>query len=81
MNKNTVLFVTEILLGCASAIANFTLSIVNPSVGIIISNSTALLTSTAILITNECISKLKMRYTKLGDWINVITLLYEKTLK
>ena len=25
-------------------------------------------------------SKLKIRYTKLRDWINVITLLYEKTL-
>ena len=40
-----------------------------------------MLTSIAILITNEYISKLKRRYTKLGDWINVITLLYEKTLK
>ena len=27
------------------------------------------------------ISKLKVRYIKLGDWINVIALLYEKTLK
>ena len=44
-------------------------------------SSTALLTSLAILITNEYISKLKIRYTKLRDWINVITLLYEKTLK
>ena len=26
-------------------------------------------------------SKLNLRYTKLGDWNNVITLLYEKTLK
>ena len=40
-----------------------------------------MLTSSAILITNEYISKLKIRYTKLRDWINVITLLYEKTLK
>ena len=39
------------------------------------------MTSIAILITNEYISKLKIRYTKLRDWINVITLLYEKTLK
>ena len=53
----------------------------NPGAGIIISSGTALLTSIAILITNEYISKLKIRYTKLGDWINVITLLYEKTLK
>ena len=35
----------------------------------------------AILITNEYIKKMKVRYTKLRDWINVITLLYEKILK
>ena len=35
----------------------------------------------AIIITNEYSSNLKIRYTKLGDWINVNTLLYEKTLK
>ena len=57
------------------------MSLINPGAGIIISSSTALLTSIAILITNEYISKLKIRYTKLRDWINVITLLYEKTLK
>ena len=57
------------------------MGLINPSVGIVISSSTALLTSIAILITNEYISKLKIRYTKLRDWINVITLLYEKTLK
>ena len=57
------------------------MGLINPGAGIIISSSTALLTSIAILITNEYISKLKIRYTKLRDWINVITLLYEKTLK
>ena len=57
------------------------MGLVNPGAGIIISSSTALLTSIAILITNEYISKLKIRYTKLRDWINVITLLFEKTLK
>ena len=56
------------------------MSLINPGAGIIISSSTALLTSIALLITNEYISKLKIRYTILGDWINVITLLYEKTL-
>ena len=55
--------------------------LINPGAGIIISSSTALLTSIAILISNEYISKLKISYTKLRDWINVITLLYEKTLK
>ena len=36
--------------------------------------------SVAGLITNEYCSKLEMRYTKLRDWIEVTTLLYEKTL-
>ena len=56
------------------------MSLFNPGAGIIISSSTALLTSIAILITNEYISNLKIRYTKLRHWIIVITLLYEKTL-
>ena len=55
--------------------------LINQGAGIIISSSTTLLTSIAILITNEYISKLKIRYTKLRDWINVITLVCEKTLK
>ena len=57
------------------------MALINPGAGIVISSSTALLTSIAILITNEFISKLKVRYTKLRDWINIITLLYEKTLR
>ena len=57
------------------------MSLRNPSIGIVLTSSTVLLTSITILITNEYISKLKIRYTKLRDWINVITLLYEKTLK
>ena len=56
------------------------MSLPNPSIGIVLTSSTALLTSLAILITNEYISKLKLRYTKLWDWINFITILYEKTL-
>ena len=69
------------MIGSRSAISTSTLGLINPAAGIIISSSTALLTSIAILITNEYISKLKIRYTKLRDWINVILLLYEKTLK
>ena len=57
------------------------MGLINPGAGIIISSSTALLTSIAILTTNEYISKLKIRYTKLKDWINVITLMYEKNFK
>ena len=79
--KKILLIITEILVGSASAVGSSTMGLINPGVGIVVSSSTALLTSIAILITNEYISKLKIRYTKLRDWINVITLLYEKTLK
>ena len=79
--KKILLIITEILIGSGSVIGTSTMGLRNPSVGIFISSSTALLTSIAILITNEYISKLKIRYTKLRDWINVITLLYEKTIK
>ena len=63
-----------------SAISTSPMSLINPSIGIVLNSSTAILTSLAILITNEYISKLKLRYTKLRDWINFITILYEKTL-
>ena len=56
-----------------------TMSLLNPSIGIVLTSSTALLTSLAILIANECFSKLELRYTKLRDWIKFITILYEKT--
>ena len=75
------MIVTEILVGSASAVGSSTTELFIPGSGIMISSSTALLTRFAILITNEYISKLKIRYTKLRDWINIITLLYEKTLK
>ena len=82
LNKKMILLIiTEILIGSGSAIGSSTLGLINPGAGVIISSSTALLTSIAIFITNEYISKLKKRYTKLRDWIIVITLLYEKTLK
>ena len=79
--KKILLIITELLIGSGSAIGTSTMGLINPSVGIVISSSTAFLTSIAILITNEYISKLKIRYTKLRDWIINITLLYEKTLK
>ena len=79
--KKVLLIITEILIGSGSAVTSSTFSLTNPSIGIPIASCSALLTSIAILITNEYISKLKIRYTKLRDWINVITLLYEKTLK
>ena len=79
--KKVLLIISEILLGSSSAIGSSAMSLINPGAGIVISSSTAWLTSIAILITNEYISKLEIRYTKIKDWINVITLLYEKTLK
>ena len=57
------------------------MSILNPSIGVVLASSSAVLTSLAILFTNEYISKLKIRYKKLRDWINVNILLIEKTLK
>ena len=78
--KRILLIITEILVGSGSAVDTSTMSLINPSIGIVLTSSTALLTSLAILITNEYISKLKLRYTKLRDWINFITILYEKTL-
>ena len=74
-----LLNITEIFVGSASTIGSSTMGLINPGAGTIISSSTAL--CIAILITNEYISKLKIRYTKLRDWIKVIALLYEKTLK
>ena len=74
--KKILLIITEILVGSASTVGTSTMGLINPGAGVILSSSTALLTSIAILITNEYISKLKIRYTKLRDWINVITLLY-----
>ena len=82
LNKKKVLIIiTEYFVGCASTISRSTMDLINPGAGFIFSNSTALLTSIAILLTNEYISKFKKRHTKLRGWNNVITLLYEKTLK
>ena len=76
-----LLIITENLVGSGSAISTSTMSLINPSIGIVLTSSTALLTSLAILVTNEYISKLKLRDTKLKDRINFVTFLYEKTLK
>ena len=76
-----MLIITEILVWSASAVGSSTMGLINPGAGINISSSRALLTSIAILITNEYILSLKIRYTQLRDWINVIALLHEKTLK
>ena len=75
-----MLIITEILVGSGYAISTSTMSLLNPSIGIVLTSSNASLSSLAILITNEYFSKLKLLYTKLRDWINFITFLYEKTL-
>ena len=81
LNKKIILLnISEILIGSRSAISTSTMSLLNTSIGIVLTSSTASSTSLAILITNEYISKLKLRYTKLRDWINFISILYEKTL-
>ena len=76
-----MIVITKILIGSASTNSSSTMGLIIPGVGIIISSSTALLTKIAVFITNEYISKSKLRYTKLRDWVNVITLLYGKTMK
>ena len=68
------------MLASGSAISTSTMSLINPSLGIVLTGSAALLTSLAILITNECISKLNFRSTKLRDWIKFIAIPKEKTL-
>ena len=78
--KKVLIFVTGTLLELGSAITTSTMSLTNSTIGLVLTSSTASLTSLAILITNEYLSKLKLRYTKLRDWINFITTLYEKTM-
>ena len=51
--KKKMLIITEILVGSASTVETSTMGLINPGAVIIISSSTALLTSIAILITNE----------------------------
>ena len=50
--KKIVLIISEFLMGSGSAISTSTMSVINPSIGKVLTSSTALLTSLAILITN-----------------------------
>ena len=62
LNKKKILLViTEFLIGSGSAIGSSTMGLINPGAGIIISSSTAILNSIAILFTNEYFSNLKIR--------------------
>ena len=51
--KRVSLIITEISLGSRSAPTTPTMLLINPSNGIVLTSSTASLTSIAILITNE----------------------------
>ena len=62
-------------MGWSYTIVYTTLSIVNPSIGLPIVSTSALIKSVSILITNEHIWKTKTRYTYLRDYINVSSLL------
>ena len=84
LNKKKVfMIVSEILTGCLGlgVGSGLTISGIAP-VGLMCASGISFLPSISTLITNEYFSKLKIRYTKkLKYCINVITLLYEKSLK
>ena len=61
--KKILLIIAETLAGSGSAIGSSTMSVFHPSIGVVLTSSTAFLTSVAILLTNEYISQLKIRYT------------------
>ena len=82
LNKKKFMIVSEILIGVGSLSvgSGLTVSGIAP-VGMVTAGSISFLSSISTLVTNDFFLKLKIRYTKLRDWINVTTLLYEKTLK
>ena len=83
LNKKKVFMInSEILIGSVGlgVGSGLTVSGLAP-LGTTCASSISFLFSISTLITNEYFSKLKPRYTKLRDWIHVITLLYEKSLK
>ena len=76
------MIVSEILIGVSGLTvgSGLTISGIAP-VGMVAAGSISFLCTITTLITNEDFLKLKIRHTNLRDWSNVITLLYEKTLK
>ena len=82
MNKKKLFtIVSEILIGFSGLTVGSGLTISDLAPVGITCAGVCFLSSISTLITNEYFSRLKIRYTKLRDWKNVITLLYEKTLK
>ena len=53
---------------------------VGASIGVPIAGCVSFIASVATLITNEDFSKVKLRYKKLEDWMNMVSIVYEKTL-
>ena len=80
--KKVFVIVSEILFGSVGLGdgSGLTISGLAPA-GITSAGSFSFLSSISTIITNEYFSRLKVRDTKLRDWINVFTLFYEKTLK
>ena len=74
MNKKNFMIFSEILIGVGGlgVGSGSTVSGLAP-VGIMCASSISFLSSISTLITNEYFSKLKILYTKLRDWIHVIT--------
>ena len=74
--------VLGILEGASGVIVGAALSVtgVGAVIGVPVVTATTFIASIATLITNEYLSKKKLRYTRLRNHIKFITLLYEKTL-
>ena len=74
--------VSELLIGLIGlgVGSRLTVSGLNP-VGVMCASCFSSLSCISALITKEYFTNVKGRYTNLRDWINVITFLYEKTLK
>ena len=60
--RKNFLIITDILIGWGSAIGTSTMSLKNPTIGMVLTISSAPLTSMAFFKINEYISKLKIRY-------------------
>ena len=80
--KKVYISVLEILTGASGVVVGSTLTAtgVGATIGVLIAIVSAFIASIATVITNEYLPKRKARYTKLRDHVNMITLLYEKTL-
>ena len=77
--KKVLMIVSEIIIGGVGLAAGSTLTISGlATAGIVCSGGISFLSSISTLITNYYFSKLKLRCTKLREWIFVNTLLYEK---